>query len=428
METKRSVYLDHAATTPIDIGVLEKILPYFGNEYGNPSSMYESGRKSRRVIENARQGIAELIGANSNEIIFTGSGTESDNLAVLGVTRANKEYGNHILISSIEHKAVLESAKRLEKEGFDVEYIPVDKYGIVDVDEIMNMITDKTILISVMYANNEIGSIQPVQELGRRIRELKSRKSKVESKENSRSEFPASPNEERRTTNFPLLHTDACQAVGQLPVDVRMLGVDLMTCNASKIYGPKGVGVLYKKDTITIEPIIVGGGQEGGLRSGTESVPLIFGMYESLTMIEKNREVESVRLTSLRDYTLRKLQENIPDIVINGHPTNRLPNNIHISIPSIEGESIVLMLDERGIQVSTGSACSSHDLEVSHVLKAIYLRPSRELASSDQNLMHGSIRMTLGKDTTKSDIDYCLQELSAIVVRLKSMSPLTMNL
>ncbi len=408
MEMKRLIYLDNAATTPIDMRVLEKMLPYFGGEYGNPSSVYEIGRKSKHIIERARQGVAEIIGAKSSEIIFTGSGTESDNLAILGIARDNKKHGNHILISSIEHKAVLDSAKQLEKEGFVLEYIPVDEYGIVNVDEVMKMITDKTILVSVMYANNEIGTIQPIVELGNRINKTK-------------SQMPIA-------NGCPYFHTDACQAAGQLPINVQTLGVDLMTINASKIYGPKGIGVLYKKENINIEPIIFGGGQEQGLRSGTESVPLIVGMCESLRMVEEKRVKEFERLTALRDYLIKILREYINDIVLNGHPINRLPNNVHISIPSIEGESIVLMLDEIGIQVSTGSACSSHDLEVSHVLHAINLQHSRESADSKSNLVHGSIRISLGKDTTKEDLDYFVNELSGIVKRLKSMSSLTINL
>lgn len=399
MKGNKQIYLDNAATTPIDNQVLEKMLPYFGSEYGNPSSIYESGRKSAHVIYSARKDIAEIIGANSSEIIFTGSGTESDNLAILGVARANKEHGNHILTSSIEHKAVLESVKQLTKEGFVVEYIPVDKYGIVDVDEIAKLITEKTILISVMYANNEIGSIQPIEEISKKIREFK--------------------NHQPVISNYPLFHTDACQAVGQLPINVQTLGVDLMTFNASKIYGPKGIGVLYKEENVKIEPIIFGGGQEGGLRSGTESGPLIVGMCEALKIVEEKREIESERLINIRDHLIKCLMDNIPDIILNGHPTNRLPNNIHISISSIEGESIVLMLDEKGIQVSTGSACSSHDLEVSHVLRAI---------NQPSNIMHGSLRISLGKDTTKEDLDCCVQELSGIVKRLKSISPLTINL
>lgn len=417
MEIKHLVYLDYAAGTPIDVEVLEKMLPYFGNEYGNPSSVYKIGRKSKSVIQKARAGVSEIIGATHQEIIFTGSGTEANNLAILGIARANKRYGNHVLISSLEHKSVLESAEQLKKEGFDVEYIPVDKYGVVDVDVCMNLVNERTILISVMYANNEIGTVEPIQELGRRLKDF--RQQTADNRKYSQNQSVVSDVCCLKSDIYPIFHTDACQVVGQLPIDVNMLGVDMMTLNSGKIYGPKGVGVLYKKENINIEPIIFGGGQENGIRSGTESVPLIVGIYEALTLAEKNRETESVRLTSLRDYFIQRLQETINDIVVNGHPTNRLPNNVHVSIPNIEGESIILMLDEEGIQASTGSACSSQDLEVSHVLKAI---------KQDEKLMHGSIRFSLGKETTKEDIDYLIRVFEGIVKRLKSMSSLTVQL
>lgn len=415
MEMNRFVYLDHAAGTAVDPSVIKVMEPYFGAHFGNPSSLYKEGRIGRQSVEYARQGVANILGCESSEVIFTGSGTESDALAVLGVARANKVHGNHILVSSIEHKAVLESAKQLEKEGFDVEYIPVDNYGVVSVDDVVARIKDTTILISIMYANNEIGSIQPIQELGKRIREFKSRKLKVEAEENSLREFSSYL---LPPTFYPLLHTDACQAAGQLSINVKDLDVDLMTINASKIYGPKGAGVLYKKEGVILEPLIIGGGQERGLRGGTENVPLIVGMCEALKLVEERRENESERLVNLRDYLLESLKKVIPDVVLNGHPTNRLPNNLHISVPQIEGESIVLMLDEMGIQVATGSACSAQDLEVSHVLRAI---------NQDQSLMHGSIRMTLGKDTTKDDLDYFVSIFSDVVIRLKSMSSLTVH-
>jgi cysteine desulfurase len=415
MQKDRLVYLDHAAGTAVDPSVIKAMEPYFGVHFGNPSSLYKEGRLGRQSVESARLGIANILGCEPSEVIFTGSGTESDVLAVLGVARAHKAYGNHILVSSIEHKAVLESAKQLEKEDFDVEYIPVDNYGVVSVDDVIARIKDTTILISVMYANNEIGSIQPIQELGKRIREFKSRKLKVESEENSLREFSSY---NLPSTFYPLLHTDACQATGQLPVNVKDLGVDLMTINASKIYGPKGIGALYKKDDITLEPLIIGGGQERGLRGGTENVPFIVGMYEALTLVEERRDAESIRLCSLREYLLESLKRAIPDVVLNGHPTNRLPNNLHISVPQIEGESVVLMLDEMGIQVATGSACSTNDLEVSHVLRA---------SNQDESLMHGSIRITLGKDTTKEDLDYFVSIFSDVVIRLKSMSSLTVQ-
>lgn len=394
MNNGRRIYLDNAATTPLASEVLDAMLPYYGGEYGNPSSLYFSGRKTKSVLEIARKKVASVLDSLPEEIIFTGSGTESDNLALLGACRANKKHGTHILISSIEHKAVIESAKQLEKEGFSVEYIPVDKYGMIDVGDCVSRITDKTILISVMYANNEIGTVQPIQELANAIKSHK-----------------------LQANGYPLFHTDACQAAGYLPLSVTSLGVDLMTINGSKIYGPKGVGVLYKHKNVIIEPIIVGGGQEFGLRSGTESLPLVVGMSEALVRVESRRESESKRVTGLREYCLERLQQAIPDIVLNGHPTVRLPNNIHISVPQVEGESIVLMLDNEGIEASTGSACSASDLQVSHVLTAI---------KQDTTLMHGSLRLSFGETTTQEECDYLLAILPDCIKRLRSMSPLSL--
>ena len=398
MKIGTSIYLDHAATTPTSLEIVSAMLPYFGSKYGNPSSIYSIGRNAHTTINIARQEIAYVLGATSEEIFFTGSGTESDNLAILGVARANKVHGNHILISSIEHKAVLLSAEQLEKEGFIIEYVPVNKEGLIDVLDCVKRITKKTILVSVMYANNEIGTIQPIQKLSRAIA-LHRKKIKQEI--------------------FPLLHTDACQAAGYLSLNVSKLGVDLMTLNSSKIYGPKGVGLLYKNKNVSIHPIVFGGGQERGVRGGTENLPFIVGLSEALFRVEKRRKIEFARLTKLRDYFISQLEEFIPDMVLNGHRTTRLPNNIHISIPFIEGESVVLMLDELGIQVSTGSACSASDLQVSHVLTAI---------NQDPFLMHGSIRFSLGEKTTKEECDYVIEVLPNIIKRLKSISSLTLSL
>ncbi|HCC05971.1 TPA: cysteine desulfurase NifS [Candidatus Nomurabacteria bacterium] len=415
MKTRSKIYLDHAATTPTHREVLDAMLPYFGDEYGNPSSLYSSGRKSHAIIEKSRQNIANILGVEKDEIIFTASGTEGDNLAILGIARANREYGNHILISSIEHKAVIEPAKQLEKEGFVVEYIPVDNLGMVDVEDVLSRITEKTILISVMYANNEIGTVQPIAKIGKFLKEARSKEKGVRKEENSRREFSEFPNEERRTKNFPIFHTDACQAVGYLPLDIKSLGVDALTLNGSKIYGPKGIGVLYKNKNVKIEPIIFGGGQERGLRSGTENLPAIVGFDFALSRVEERREKEFARLTEIRDYFIEGLRKNIPDLVLNGHPTSRLPNNVHISIPGIEGESMLLMLDELGIQASTGSACSASDLQVSHVLVAI---------KQDVSLMHGSLRFSLGETTTTEDCDYVISSLFSIVKKLRTISPI----
>lgn len=394
MKTKTEIYLDNAATTTTDTEIVQLMLPYFNSAYGNPSSIYSSGRNSHVVMEESREKIAKILDVDREEIIFTGSGTEANNLAVLGFARANRKYGNHILISSIEHKSIIESAKQLEREGFDVEYIKVDKYGMIDVEDCISRIKDETILISVMYANNEIGTIQPIEELGRRIKEIKNLK--------------------QETRNYPIFHTDACQAVGYLPINVPKIGVDMMTVNGSKIYGPKGIGFLYKNKNINVEPIIFGGGQEHGFRSGTENLPYIVGFGEALLRVEKRREEESLRVAKLRDYFIDELQRAIPDMVLNGHTTLRLPNNIHISVPLVEGESVVLMLDELGIQVSTGSACSANDLQVSHVLMAI---------NQDASLMHGSIRISLGEKTSKEDCDYVISVLPQIILKLRSISP-----
>ncbi len=386
--------MDYASTTPLDRTVLAKMLPYFGPEYGNPSSLHQSGRKARAVIEKMRRVVAEVLRSLPEEIIFTGSGTESNNLAILGVARKNRQFGNHIIISAIEHKSILESAELLLNEGLEVSVLPVDKYGLINVEECLNLIKKETILISVMYANNEIGTIEPIKKLADSLKKRRGLKS------------------------FPLLHTDACQAAGFLTLDVSWLDVDLMTLNGSKIYGPKGVGILYKKKNVSISPIIVGGNQENKMRAGTESVPLIVGFGEALCKADFLQKIESRRLTLLRDYFLQNLFAKIPNAVLNGHGENRLPNNINVSIPNIEGESILLMLDQLGIEVSTGSACSSNDLKPSHVLLAIGQSPE---------LAHGSIRFSLGRCTTKENLDYVLEVFPKIVRRLNSMSALTIN-
>lgn len=394
----KTIYLDHAATTPLDSLVLKEMLPYFGSEWSNASSMHSSGRRAAQVIARVRRGVADILGAYPEEIIFTGSGTESDNLAIKGVARANRDHGNHIIISAIEHKAVIESARQLEKEGFVVSILPVDSLGMIDIDACLKLITDKTILVSVMYANNEIGTIEPIKELAEAIRKWR---------------------HTHGQNMFPLLHTDACQAAGALSLDVHELGVDLMSLNGSKIYGPKGVGTLYKKKTVSIRPILVGGEQEKNLRAGTECLPLIVGFGEALKQADLMKQTENSRLIKLRDYFMDLLIRNIPGVIINGHRTERLPNNVHISIPHIEGESILLMLDRLGIEASTGSACSAFDLKPSHVLMAI---------GQTAEFAHGSIRFSLGRDTTRGDIDYVLSVFPDITSRLSNISALTAKL
>lgn len=383
------IYLDHASTTPTDPEILKKMQPYYGPEYSNPSSMHESGRRAKTAISAARQKIARIINSFPDEIIFTGSGTEADNLAIIGCARAHRGYGNHIIISAIEHKAILEPARQLQRDGFEVSILPVDRYGMVDIAACLRLIKKETILISLMYANNEIGTIQPIEHLSRAIQAC------------------------RGKNIYPLFHTDACQAAGFLSLDVRELGVDLMTLNSSKNYGPKGVGMLYKRRGVNLEPLISGGDQESRLRAGTENVALIHGFAEALEKVQRNRTEEGNRIKALRDCLHRGLKERVPSMLLNGHPTERLPNNLHISIPAVEGESMLLMLDRQGIEVSTGSACSAFDLKPSHVLLAI---------DQNEEIIHGSIRFTLGKGTTQKQINRVLEIFPPIVEHLTLLS------
>ena len=397
-ENKKRIYLDYASTTPLDDETLKFMLPYFDGRFSNPSSMHSSGRDAMAVIVRSKKEIAEVIGMRSDEIIFTGSGTEADNLAILGVCRAYKNKGNHIIVSAIEHKAILEPAKQLEKEGFVVSVLPVDKEGKINVEECVKLITSQTILISVMYANNEIGTVEPIKELAERIASLKNNE------------------------GMPFLHTDACQATGYLPINVPELGADLMTLNSSKIYGPKGVGLLYKKHSIKIEPIISGGDQESSKRAGTENIALIAGFAHALKKAETHRKEEVARLQKLQSFFMLSIKTLLPFVKFNGplpitisseSPLTRLPNNVHLSIPAIEGESMVLMLDNEGIEVATGSACSSLDLKPSHVLIAI---------GQDPEIIHGSIRFTLGRYTTKKELEKVLEVFPKIVKHLISLS------
>ncbi|PJB99420.1 MAG: cysteine desulfurase NifS [Candidatus Nealsonbacteria bacterium CG_4_9_14_0_8_um_filter_35_12] len=390
----RKIYLDYAATTYIDPIVLDKMLPFLKGNFGNPSSLYSIGRQAKMGIEYARVSVAKILGASSQEIIFTGSGTESDNLAIFGVAKFYQNKGKHIIVSKIEHKAVLEAAKKLGKEGFEIIYLDVDSKGLVNLLELKKSLRSDTILVSVMYANNEIGTIQPIAKISEIIREF------------------------RKENLLPLFHTDACQAAGALTLNVKKLGVDLLTINGSKIYGPKGVGCLYKAKDIKLDPIIVGGGQENNLRAGTENVALIAGFGEALKLAEKLRLRESRRLKKLRDYLIKRILKIIPHSQLNGHPEKRLSNNINISIASIEGEALVLMLDKYGVFASTGSACASHDLNPSHVLLAMGLAPE---------LAHGSLRLTLGRKTTKMDLDYVMKILPEIIYKLRKISSISSN-
>lgn len=391
----KQIYLDNAATTPVDPAVKKAMLPYFDEIYANPSSFHTAGKKAKDAVERARQRIAKILNCKTSEIIFTMGGTESDNLAVFGVARAYKDRGNHIISSFIEHKAVLEPCSYLSrKENFQVDFLSPDKEGIIDPKKVAEKLNEKIILVSIIFANNEIGTIEPIKEIAEVIRKFKLKLG-------------------RQASEPPFFHTDACQAAGYLDLDVQKLGVDLLTLNGSKIYGPKGIGLLYVRTGIRLEPIIWGGGQERGIRAGTENVPSIIGLARALELANKKQVSELKRVSKLRDYLIDKVLKTIPDVVLNGHRIRRLPNNINLSFKGIEGESLVLHLDSKGIYASTGSACSSASHKTSYVLKAIGL--STELA-------HGSLRVTLGRYTTKKDIDYFLKVLPGIVERLRKIS------
>lgn len=380
------IYLDYAATTPTDPRVVLEMQPYFNEIFGNPSSLHHFGQEAKGAVELAREKIASLIKAKSEEIVFTSGGTESDNFAIKGVVFANEKKGNHIITSTIEHHAVIEPCKFLEKRGFFVTYIPVDEYGFVNPDDIKKTITDKTILISIMHANNEIGTIEPIEEIGNIAKE-----------------------------KGIYFHTDAVQSAGAIPIDVNNLNVDLLSMSAHKLYGPKGVGALYVRRGTKMVPFMHGGSQEKNRRGSTENVPGIVGFGKACEIASLGMEGFGKNISYLRDKLIKDLQSKINDCVLNGHPTKRLPNNINVCLKYIEGESMLLNLDMEGIAASTGSACSSAMLEPSHVLLAI--GKSHELA-------HGSIRFTLGHPTTENDIDYVLEVFPRIVEKLRKMSPL----
>lgn len=387
----RQVYLDHAATTYIDRRVLSAMQPYFTKIYGNPSSLYHEGVKANEALKNSRRTVAKLIGALSENIIFTASGTESDNLAIYGIAKAHAQRGKHIISIAIEHHAVLHPLEDLKKWGWDITYVRVNEKGIVDADEVIKAVRPDTVLISIMYANNEIGAIQPIAEIGRKLLQYR--------KENK--------------TAYPFFHTDACQAAGYLDLDVEKLHVDLMTINASKIYGPKGVGVLYARRGVTIKPLILGGEQERNLRAGTENIAGIVGFAKALELAQANKTKESKRIEALVKYFWEKLQKQIPQVKLNGPEIGpqRLVNNLNVSFMDIEGEALLLYLDEYGIMCSTGSACTVKSLDQSHVLKA--------LGISAENFK-GSLRFTFGHCNTKQDIDYLMKYLPLIVTQQRA--------
>ena len=391
--TNRLIYMDHAATTPVHPEVLQAMMPYFREYFGNPSSIYELAQQSRGAVDQARRTIAQTLGCRSSEIVFTSGGTESDNAAIKGVATALRNVGNHLITTSIEHHAVLHACHQLEQFGFKVTYLPVDEYGLVDPDTVASAITDSTTLVSVMLANNEIGTIEPVAEIAAAVdREARKRGRRI------------------------YLHTDAVQAVGAVEVDVRKLGVDLLSLTGHKLYGPKGVGALFIKRGTPFEPLILGGGQERERRSGTENVPSIVGLAEAVRLAEVERLEMARRLTDLRDRIINSVQERIPNARLNGHRFRRLPNNVNISFESVEGEPILLGLDFAGICASSGSACSSASLEPSHVLTAIGL---------PADLAQGSLRISVGKDTTEEDVEYLIETLVRLVGRLRAMPSLS---
>lgn len=386
MVAMKRIYLDYAATTPTNPEVLKAMMPYLSDIFGNPSSIHSFGQETRAAVDEAKDKIATLIGASSDEIVFTGGGTEADNFAIKGIAYANEGNGNHIITASIEHHAVVEPCRFLQRRGFEVTYLPVDQYGLVDPQDVKNAIIDKTILISVMHANNEIGTIEPIAEIGRIAREA-----------------------------GIYFHTDAVQTVGRIPVNVDDLGIDLLAMSAHKLYGPKGVGALYIRKGTKLTPFMNGGEQEQGRRAGTENVPAIVGFGKATEIANQDMDMEGKRLISLRDTLINGLISQIEHIRLNGHPTRRLPNNVNVSVESVEGESMLLNLDLEGVAASSGSACSSGSLEPSYVLLAMGL--SHELA-------HGSLRFSLGRESTEADISRVLVVLPRIIAKLRAMSPM----
>ncbi|MDD5108448.1 MAG: cysteine desulfurase NifS [Candidatus Omnitrophica bacterium] len=382
----KKVYLDYAATTPVDPQVLGAMEPYFFEKFGNASSLHAYGQEAKKGLEDSRQMLADSIGAKPEEIVFTSGGTESDNFALLGIAYALEKKGNHIITSTIEHHAISEPAKFLEKKGFKVTYLGVDKDGLVSCDDLKKAITDKTILVSIMHANNEIGSIQPIARLSEIAKE-----------------------------KGICFHTDAVQTFGHIPINVNELNVDLLSLSAHKFYGPKGVGALYVRKGTRLETFMRGGDQERGRRASTHNVAGIVGTAAAIALCQEKMESEIKFQSALRDKLIQEIPLRIPEVRLNGHPTKRLPNNVNFSIKYIEGESMLLSLDMLGIACSTGSACTSSSLEPSHVLLAIGL---------NHETAHGSLRVTLGRWTKESDIDYLLEKLPPVVQKLRAMSPL----
>lgn len=382
----KNIYFDNAATTKLDEEVLQEMIPYLKENYGNASSIYKLGRESRKVVEESREKIARILNCKPNEIYFTAGGSESDNTAIKGIARANKKKGNHIITSKIEHPAVLETCKQLEKEGFEVSYISVDENGIINLEELKKTIKPATVLITIMFANNEIGTIQPIEKIGEIAKE-----------------------------NNIYFHTDAVQAVGSVKIDVKKLNIDSLSLSGHKFYGPKGIGALYVGTGVKFEKFVDGGHQERNKRAGTENVAGIVGIGKAIELAYNNLDEHNNKIKELRDYYVEQIKEKIPYIKINGDMEKRLPGNSNISFRFIEGEGLLLNLDLKGICASSGSACTSGSLDPSHVLLAIGL---------PHEIAHGSLRITIGKYNTKEEIDYLVKNLVEIVNRLREMSPL----
>jgi len=384
----KRIYMDHAATTSTDVEVVEAMKPFFTQKYGNPNSIHSFGQEAREAVEEAREKIARLIGANPSEIVFTAGGTEADNYAIKGIAWANQKKGNHIITSQIEHHAVLHSCQFLEKHGFKVTYLKVDKYGLIDPEDVKKAITDQTILVTIMHANNEIGTIEPIKEIGKIVKEA-----------------------------GIYFHTDSVQTTGHIPIEVNDLGVDILSISGHKLYGPKGVGALYLRKGTKIVNLIDGGAQEKNRRAGTENVTGMVGLGKAVELAEKRLAGGEVdKVVKLRDKLITGIMDQIENVRLNGHSTKRLPGNVNICFEFIEGESMLLNLDMKGVAASSGSACTSGSLEPSHVLLAIGLPPE---------IAHGSLRLTLGKDNTEEDIDYVLDILPKIIEKLRALSPFT---
>lgn len=379
-------YLDYQSAKPVDPRVIDKMLPYFNEYFGNPSSLHAVGDHATNALAIARKSVSKLINASPDEIIFTGSATESINLGLIGYAFRNMRKGNHIIISEVEHIAILNLVKYLERNGFKISTVPVDQYGVVNLEKLKKRITDQTILISIQTANNEIGTVQPIHEIGEIAAEKKI-----------------------------AFHTDAVAAEGLIPIDVKKDHISLLSLSSNDIYGPKGVGVLYKQSTIGLQPHIIGGGQENGLRSGSENMPGIIGMAAAADIIRDEMNTEVPRFIQYRDKLIKQIIETIPQSHLNGHPQKRLPNNAHFRFEAIEGESILLSFKDKGVAVSTGSACSSKTLEASHTLIATGLLHEEA---------HGSLELTVGRYTTEADIDRVLEVTPKVVNRLRELSPL----